>query len=445
MATINFVNDTLIAGTTANPGLEDVLSATGAVTASTASLFEITNTSGGQFNGFRFQLTSSASDFTYAGTTPTGGTIDGITVLAPDGVTHIIEVTAIGGPEAEQDLVDFFATLIDPDQGLLAALDDLLDSENIVNGSAIADHATAFGSEGNTVLGNGGDDVVWGRDFFFGTAPVLVGGAGNDTIRVEDTEYPLIAGANQDGSGGAGESNTLEAIGGFSGAETITNINRLRIIDPDPPVPPNIDGNFIEIEFLPSQIGNGLVSLTLAVDGSSTASPFSVNVIVIGPDFDPADTTPVNLNLSGWTFTNWDQNNNRVEIETNSLVALNDSIVGTVVRDSISTFAGDDTLQGGGGADDLDGGDGNDTFVFATNEAAEDEDVDGGNDDSAGGTADTILVQGTNDFTGVFFDNIERLVFAAAAGATFDQSFIDNPSAQVVGNSDANALVFRDG
>ena len=59
MATINFVNNTLIAGTTANPGLEDVLSATGAITANTASLFEITNTGGGQFNGFRFQLTSS--------------------------------------------------------------------------------------------------------------------------------------------------------------------------------------------------------------------------------------------------------------------------------------------------------------------------------------------------------------------------------------------------
>jgi hypothetical protein len=148
MATINFVNDTLIAGTTANPGLEDVLSATGAVTASTASLFEITNTSGGQFNGFRFQLTSSASDFTYGGTTPTGGTIDGITVLAPDGTTHIVEVTALGGVGAEQSLAIFFAVLNDPDLGPLFALDLLLNSEDTVNGSGVADHATAFGFVG---------------------------------------------------------------------------------------------------------------------------------------------------------------------------------------------------------------------------------------------------------------------------------------------------------
>ena len=105
-------NHTLIAGTTANPDWKTCSRRPGRSPANTASLFEITNTSGGQFNGFRFQLTGAG--FTYSGTTPTGGTIDGITVLAPDGVTRIIEVTAIGGPEAEQDLVDFFTTLIDP-------------------------------------------------------------------------------------------------------------------------------------------------------------------------------------------------------------------------------------------------------------------------------------------------------------------------------------------
>ena len=173
MATINFVNNTLIAGTTANPGLEDVLSATGAITANTASLFEITNTSGGEFNGFRFQLTSSLADFTYSGTTPTGGTIDGIVVLAPDGVTHIIEVPDVGGPGTDQNLDFFFETLTNPDDFGIPfplpnlALDFLLNSENTVNGSAIADHATTFGGQGNTVFGNGGDDVGVGRFFLF--------------------------------------------------------------------------------------------------------------------------------------------------------------------------------------------------------------------------------------------------------------------------------------
>ena len=396
MATINFVNNTLIAGTTANPGLEDVLSATGAITANTASLFEITNTGGGQFNGFRFQLTSSLADFTYIGTTPTGGTIDGIVVVAPDGVTHIIEVTGIGGPEANQSLEDFFATLTEPfEESRFVALDDLLDSENTVNGSSIADHATTFGFEGTTVLGNAGDDVVWGREFFFSDTPAfLIGGAGNDTLRVEDTRFTLIAGANQDGSGGAGETNTLEVIGSFFGADAITNINSLRFVDPHPAVPPDISGNFLFVDFLAAQIGNGLVSLTLAVDGSAAASPLSTNAIFIVAPFDPTDTLPVNLNLSGWTFTNWNRASNFVDVTTNGAVAVNDVIVGTVVEDRIFTLAGDDTLQGGGGVDRLFGGDGNDTFVFATDEAVDGELVEGGSPDGIGGTTDRVLVRG---------------------------------------------------
>ena len=245
MATINFVNNTLIAGTSANPGLEDVLSATGPITANTASLFEITNTSGGQFNGFRFQLTSSASDFTYSGTTPTGGTIDGITVLAPDGTTHIVEVTALGGVDAEQSLAIFFAALNDPDLGPLFALDPLLDSEDIVNGSGVADHATAFGFVGGDfVFGNGGDDVISGRGPFLNTSGRR---RWQRRLRVEAPFLTLAAGANADGTGGAGETNTLEVSGSAfnsssSLSETISNINACISSITDPPVAPSIVG-----------------------------------------------------------------------------------------------------------------------------------------------------------------------------------------------------------
>ena len=429
------------------PGLEDVLSATGPITANTASLFEITNTSGGQFNGFRFQLTSSLADFTYSGTTPTGGTIDGITVLAPDGTTHIVEVTGIGGPDAEQSLAIFFEVLNDPDLGPLFALDVLLNSENTVNGSGVADHATAFGlfGGGGFVFGNGGDDVLSGRDMLFST---LVGGAGNDVLRVEGTFLALVAGANADGTGGAGETNTLEVSGSafnsslFSLSETISNINALHFVDTDPPVAPSIAGAQLGIVFAPSQIGNGLVSLTLAVDGSSTASPHSQNLILVTSNFIPTDA-PVNLSLAGWSFSNWNDDNNLVLIETQQGAALNDVIVGSVVSDLIVAYAGDDTLQGGGGADELAGEDGNDIFVFATNEAVDGEFVDGGQPGPAGGTTDTVLVRGTNDFTGVDFFNVERLAFAGKATASFDQDFIGDPTATVIGNANANALVFQ--
>ena len=151
----------------------------------------------------------------------------------------------------------------------------------------------------------------------------------------------------------------------------------------------------------------------------------------------------MNLNLSGWSFSNWNDDNSLLQIETQQGVALNDVIVGSVVRDVIVAYAGDDTLQGGGGADVLAGDDGNDIFVFAANEAVGREIVDGGGPGPAGGTTDTVLVRGTNDFIGVDFFNVERLAFAGKATASFDQDFIGDPTATVVGNANANALVFQ--
>ena len=288
--------------------------------------------------------------------------------------------------------------------------------------------------------------LAWAGSFFFDT---LVGGAGNDTIRVGGIFHALAAGANQDGGGGAGETNTLEVNDRdslfFESAvfDAITNISALHFVDSDPPVPPSIVAAELQVRFEPTQIGIGLVSLTLAVNGSSTASPFSINVIEIFSDFDPDDTTPVNLNLSGWTFANWNQESSEIDIETNGAVALNDVIVGSAVGDEIDTFAGNDRIQGGGGVDELFGGDGNDTFVFAAGEAVAEEFVDGGSPDDTGGTADTVLLQGTNNFTGVAFDGIEQLAFGGAKKATFDQGFINNASAKVIGDANANALVFQ--
>ena len=146
-----------------------------------------------------------------------------------------------------------------------------------------------------------------------------------------------MAGANQDGTGqAAGEINTLQIVGSgddFVGArfETITNIDALSFVDTAPPVAPSVVAPHLQVEFLISQIGIGLVSLTLAVDGSFATSPHAENEIRIHSDFDPTATTAVNLDLSGWTFTNWNPFQAAVGIETNRAVALNDSIVGTSV------------------------------------------------------------------------------------------------------------------
>ncbi len=205
MATIDFVNNTLVTGTTFNPGLEDVLIPTGTISQHTATIFEITNNSGGAFDGFKFQIASTAANFTYSGTTPTAGTIGSVTVLAPNGTTHIINVTAGANGFGDASLANFFNTLKSAFGGVEDALDRILGNSNVVNGDGVADHLTAFGFGNNVLFGNNGNDVLTAR--FDAT---LVGGNGNDVIRVGDDNHFVVAGANLDGTGGAGQTNTLE-------------------------------------------------------------------------------------------------------------------------------------------------------------------------------------------------------------------------------------------
>ena len=452
VANINFVNGTLIAGTTFNPGLEDVLLPGGTITKATASVFEITNNSGGAFNNFKFDLTSSAANFTYNGTTPTAGKIDGITVIAPDATTHIIEVTAAASGFNDQNLADFFNVLKDPDRGVLDALDNVLSSNNAINGSNVADHATALGFD-DTVLGNGGNDILSGELF----SSTLVGGAGNDVIRVGDHSGYVVAGGNLNGTAAAGETNTLEVRGDFDDRprpsfDSITNINALHFVDTKPPAAPSVAAADLQIDLRTDQIGNGLVSLSLAINGSAATSPHSENDINIFREFDPTDTHAVNLDLSHWTFTNWNEHRSQVSIQTNFAVALNDSITGTSVADFIETNAGNDTIRGGGGADFLEGDEGNDTFVYGLNEAARGEEVFGDGFTRDNGV-DKVVVLADNDFIGTQFFGVDQLVFGGVATATFSQDFINTQEVEfegtvslppqtvaVVGDGHANTL-----
>ena len=341
MADITFVNNTLIPGTTFNPGLEDVLDRNGTLSGETATGLTITNDSGGVFDGFRFEL--KGTNFAFTNGVPTAGTITSITVKAPTGTTQIIEVAAGAGGFGNTNLKTFFDGLKAANGGVFSALDNLLSASDVVTGSALADHLTVFGAGAHTLLGNGGNDVLSAR-----SSATLIGGTGNDTIQVSEGRGYVVAGADLNGLGGAGERNTLEIRGESDdfvsvSFNSIHDIDALRFVDTKPPTGANVAAAELDVDFLTRQIGAGQVSLTLAVNGSSPASPHSGNDISIFRAFDPKDTSPVNLDLSGWTFTNWDQNRNGVFIGTNDAVALNDRIVGTSVADFIHTNAGNDS------------------------------------------------------------------------------------------------------
>jgi Ca2+-binding RTX toxin-like protein len=467
MATVTYINNTSpISGLNFNPSLYEVLDQNGSITQHNSSLFEITNTSTGPFAGFKVQLTSSANDFFYfiiltnpitVTNSPIAGKIDGITVRAPDG-TIVMQVTAGANGFLDKDLVDFGNRLFsstNPANAVKNALDNLLGNSNVQEGSSIGDHMVTAGFSHNTLTGNGGNDFMWAR----GDDPAdLIGGAGNDLIRVEDGNY-TVHGALADGTGGAGETDTLEIVASVSQSNyaritEVSNIDAIRFVALDHPVAPAVDGAEMGMTLNVSQIKDGGISLNLVVDGSAAESPFSENHISIFTGYDAGATTGVNLDLSGWTFRDWNSGESYIEIKTNYAARdLRDTIVGTKVGDLIATYYGDDTIRGGGGADYLDGGNGNDTFIYGRNEAVDGELV-GGGQGAGGGTADTVLILADNDFSGVSFYGIDQFVFAGPATATFGSSIVNGlnpveetrtaaPPPAIVGDAKANTVAFQ--
>jgi len=335
MATILFTN-TL----PANPGLEDVLDPSGTITGSSTE-FAITNATGGTWNGFVFRFTGTG--FGYSDMMPTSGTITGVTVF--DASANIIATAT--GSFGDAALADTWSAL--QSDGALAALDRLFSGSDSITGSDSVDHLATLGSNDvDSLSGGAGDDVLWARS---GGVHTLVGGAGSDLFRL-DTGLNSVAGSAQDGSGGAGETNVVELGASGSGTTTniqftsITNIEGLRFAAP-------ADGLTTRAILQAGQIGDGLLSLTLAVEGSTNNSSDSIEI---------ADgTTPgvADLDLSGWTFSNWTRANQTVEI---SLLddTIDHHIVGPSVAAHIDTGAGNDTIIGGAGDDELVGAAGDD-------------------------------------------------------------------------------------
>ena len=460
MANITFVNNTApVGGLSYNPGLEEVLDATGTLGGLTSKLFEVINNEPGAFNGYKVQFTSNANggagDFTYL-FSPNGplephGTITGVTVRAPNG-TIILEVTPGATGFDDQKLDHFFTRLINPaaespSDAALSALGNLLRKVNLIQGSSIADHATAIGTNGTQVLGGLGNDTLSSTKGY--REAEFSGAGGNDVIRVADGKFQ-IHGANADGSGGSGETNTLEIRGyhdhsSYAVVDKVTDIDVLRFTDVDAGISSASNESDMEVVFLAGDIGAGRLSPTLAVQGSATTSPFSYNEISINAVADPTATKGVTIDLSKWTFSGWDADHGQVRIHTsNGQKPLNDTVVGSKVNDYIDTGYGDDVIRGGSGADNLYGGGGNDTFVYGANEAAPDEYIAGGDDRPRDGSADRFLILGDNDFTKAEFYGVEQLAFGGTATATFNQYFIGEYGiSTVVGDSHANTLAVR--
>src|SRR5262249_18039506 len=150
------------------------------------------------------------------------GTVTGMWLRAPDG-TVIAQVTAGAAGFYDSALAHFYSRLTDtsaekPIYAILNALGNLFGNADYIPGSPVADHLTNFGAGVGQMLGGGGNDTL----ISFGYDKVIMAGeAGNDLIRVGEGTFE-VHGANADGSGGTGETNTLEIRGSAHGSSNAT-------------------------------------------------------------------------------------------------------------------------------------------------------------------------------------------------------------------------------
>jgi Ca2+-binding RTX toxin-like protein len=196
---------------------------------------------------------------------------------------------------------------------------------------------TADGLAGNDTL-NGGD----GDD-------TLIGGLGDDTLNGGNGADLFIINEGEGGGtetydGGAG-TDTIRVIGTSSAQafnfiiSTVISIERLEFA--------STTGGFVEAVFYTNTIGG--LSPSLQVVGSSIDDVITLSALGSGP--------ALNVNLSGFTFTNW-SGDDFVQILGYTDA---DTVTGSSQRDYIDGNAGNDTLNGGDGADTLIGGLGVDT------------------------------------------------------------------------------------
>ncbi len=164
---------------------------------------------------------SATSNFTYDGI--------GIDAIA-NGTVSSLEVRKAGGLVYEFTGFDPFtlaALYADASTGLKTFPALLLDGDDTLNGSPLADVLFAFGGN-DTVFGFAGDDGINGgadRD-------ILYGGEGNDSIDGGAGNDDLIGGRGADRLTGGGEGdafifNTGDSSKKASGRDTITDFNRL--------------------------------------------------------------------------------------------------------------------------------------------------------------------------------------------------------------------------
>jgi serralysin len=314
-----------------NPALGDLLDGTtydliGTPT-STQRLYQLSNGLKVKLIGTGFTVDSNGD--------ASGGTVTGFQVLQNNGTTLVQSVTGLNRPF---ELLSDFASL---ESGWDLAR-WLLNSSDVVSGSAGHDDMNGFGGN-DTLNGNGGDDF-------------MVGGAGKDTYNggsgydqiAFDVEYydpGTVRGVSINAQ-------THTAIDNWGNSETFTSIESFR-------------GSMFADSLLGSAAAEQFMGLggRDVIDGAGGIDEVRYH----RDDRRPGGAHAVIVNLTtGIAIDGFGKQDTLRNIENARGTAFGDSLTGSAVANRLRADGGNDKLNGLAGNDTLLGGEGNDIFLFTT-------------------------------------------------------------------------------
>ena len=187
------------------------------------------------------------------------------------------------------------------------------------------------GLAGNdTIVAGAGDDTITGGQ----DVDAVSAGAGNDVLAVENDH--LNPGETYDGGDGFDTLRVTSNVGFFTNSfqnSTVTSIEAIELL-----------GTHQIVRF-----DAGQLPTSLAVTGNPSAND-QIRVAL---------NTPGEIDVSGWTFSNWTPGNDFIHLEGSSGA---DILTGSSQRDQILAGPGNDILNGGLHDDILHGDAGNDVM-----------------------------------------------------------------------------------
>ncbi len=266
----------------------------------------------------------------------------------------------------------------------------------------LGDDEITGGSGRTTISGGDGDDVMNGGR----GNDVLIGGVGSDeAFGGDDNDLILFQNASELSVGneiidGGDDFDRIEVSGADDNYDlrgsTIASIEGLTISEADA---------LVQINAI--QVGGGGLDDALAVVGDAAVGTVQSIEVFMASDS--------NLDISGWTFSEWNAEDT-IDIIGDSSA---ETIIGSSVSDTINSSDGADTVEGGAGNDLLRGGAGNDDL----DGGADSDRLEGGtgNDTLFGGTGGDILVGGSGNDTLDGWTGFDTVLYTGlSTGVTVD-------------------------